>query len=125
MAETITPLRRLAMIGIAMLAVAASARAQDSGMRDPTRPPAALSAPAEASGRQGVPAGEPQLQSILVSLRPGGRRVAVIDGKTVRQGQRIDGAVVEAIRPTEVVLRKGNQRQILKLYRPAARGAAV
>lgn len=120
-----TPLRRLAMIGVAMLAAAGSARAQDGGMRDPTRPPAVLSAPAQAPGQQGVPAGEPQLQSILVSLRPGGRRVAVIDGKTLRQGQRIDGAVVEAIRPTEVVLRKGNRRQVLKLYRPAARGAAV
>jgi MSHA biogenesis protein MshK len=119
------PLCRLALIGSVMLAAAGSARAQDSGMRDPTRPPGALSAPADASARQGASAGEPQLQSILVSLRPGGRRVAVIDGKTLRQGQRIDGALVEAIRPTEVVLRKGNQRQVLKLYRPAARGAAV
>lgn len=120
-----TPLRRLVMAGMGLLAMAGMAHAQDSGVRDPTRPPSALSAPVATPGQQVAPAGEPQLQSILVSLRAGGRRVAVINGKTLRQGQRIDGAVVESIRPTEVVLRKGSQRQVLKLYRPAARGAAV
>jgi MSHA biogenesis protein MshK len=120
-----TPLCRLVVIGIAVLAAAGNACAQAGDLRDPTRPPAVLSAPAGASSQPGTPVGEPQLQSILVSLRPGGRRLAVIDGKTLRQGQRIDGAVVEAIRPTEVVLRKGNQKRVLKLYRPAARGAAV
>jgi MSHA biogenesis protein MshK len=120
------PLRllALALAGLAMLGAAGLARAQDAGLRDPTRPPAVLAAPVGTPGQDGVP-GEPQLQSILVSLRPGGRRVAVIDGKTLRQGDRIDGALVETIRPTEVVLRKGKQRQILKLFRPPATGAAV
>ena len=108
---------------LALLASAGAARAQDAGLPDPTRPPALLSAPVVGTGPART-AG-PQLQSILISLRPGGRRVAVIDGKTLRQGERINGAVVEAILPTEVVLRKGNQRQILKLFRPAARVAAV
>lgn len=121
-----TMMRHLLAVAALVLLAAGAARAQDGGLPDPTRPPAALSAPAQ-SGQAGpgAPSGEPQVQSILVSLRPGGRRVAVIDGKTLRQGQRIGGAVVESIRPTEVVLRKGNQRQILKLFRPAARGAAV
>lgn len=112
------------LAGAALLAAGGAARAQDDA-GDPTRPPAVLSAPPANQGQSASAAGAPQLQSILVSLRPGGRRVAVIDGKTLRQGERIGGAVVESIRATEVVLRKGNQKQVLKLFRPAAPGAAV
>jgi MSHA biogenesis protein MshK len=122
MAETMSA-ARLLLAAVALLGAGGAARAQDDG--DPTRPPAVLSAPAARQGQPAASGGEPQLQSILVSLRPGGRRIAVIDGKTVRPGQRIGDAVVETIGPTTVVLRKGNQRQTLKLFRPAARGAAA
>ena len=115
-------LRRV-LAAMAMLAIG-PALAQSGAMPDPTRPPATLSAPSAGPGQTSAPNGQPQVQSILISLDAGGRRVAVIDGKTVRQGQRIGGAVVESIRATEVVLRRGNQRQVLKLFRPAARGAA-
>ncbi len=124
MAETMTP-QRLVLTAVLALLGTGGARAQDAGLADPTRPPASLSAPAANAGQGHAASGAPQLQSILISLRAGGRRVAVIDGKTLRQGQRIDGAVVEAIRPTEVVLRRGKQKQILKLFRPAGPGAAV
>lgn len=100
-----------------------AAQAQES-LPDPTRPPAVLSAPPSVGGTAPLDAA-PQVQSILVSLTPGGRRIAVIDGKTLREGSRLGDAVVEAIQPTQVVLRKGGQRQVLKLYRPAARVAAV
>lgn len=103
---------------------AAAALAQQSGGGDPTRPPAALSAPSGAPGAAAAP-GQPHLQSILVSTRPGGRRLALIDGKNVREGQRVGGAVVVAIRPAEVVLRRGGRTQVLKLFRPAQRSAAV
>lgn len=121
-----TPPRRLLLAAAASLAMA-GALAQEGAMPDPTRPPAALSAPLARPGAAGAAmlGGQPQVQSILISLRAGGRRVAVIDGKTLRQGERVGGAVVESIQPTEVVLRRGNQRQILKLFRPAARGAAI
>lgn len=122
MAQTITP-PWLLVAAVASLCVTGAARAQDA-LADPTRPPALLSAPASSHGQAGAVAGQPQLQSILVSLRPGGRRVAVIDGKTLRQGERSGNAVLESISPTEVVLRTGNQRQVVKLFRPAARGAA-
>lgn len=118
-----TPPRLLLLAAVALLASGTARAQEDAG--DPTRPPAVLSAPAGNQSEPGSSGGEPQLQSILVSLKPGGRRVAVIDGKTLREGGKIGGAVVESIRPTEVVLRKGNQRQVLKLFRPAARGAAV
>ena len=116
--------RRLAFAALASLALASAVQAQTGAMPDPTRPPGSLSVPGARVGEAGVPGAQPQVQSILISLRAGGRRVAVIDGKTVRQGQRIGGAVVESIHATQVVLRRGNQRQVLKLFRPAARGAA-
>lgn len=125
MAETMTSLPRRGLAAVAMLAMAAGALAQDSALPDPTRPPVSLSAPLVGPGGPSAPSAQPQLQSILISLRAGGRRVAVIDGKTLRQGDRIGSAVVESIHATEVVLRTGKQRQALKLFRPAARRAAV
>lgn len=124
MAQAMMPLRMLALC--AALLAPGLADAQDS-LPDPTRPPAAMSAPVAPGAPGAAPAvsAAPQVQSILVSLSPGGRRVAVIDGKTLRQGQRFGESVVETINPTEVVLRKGSRRQVLKLFRPAARVAAV
>ena len=108
---------------LVLAALALPAAAQQAVQGDPTRPPAVLTAPAPGTA---LPAAESglQLQSILVSKRAGGRRLAVIDGKTVREGERIGGALIETIRPTEVVVRRGKQRQTLKLFRPAERVAA-
>lgn len=120
-------MKRWSLAALSALLVAAGAQAQ--GVPDPTRPPAVMTPPLVVPGGAVVlPRAErapPQLQSILVSLRPGGRRVAVIDGKTVRQGQRVGGALVVAIGASEVVLRRGSQTQTLKLFRPAARVATV
>ncbi|QYF96199.1 MSHA biogenesis protein MshK [Massilia sp. PAMC28688] len=110
------------------LATLAPAHAQSAPVSDPTRPPAALIAPVRTpDGAISVPVerAEPRLQSVLVSLSPGGRRVAVIDGKMVRQGQRFGDAVVVSIGAREVVLRRGARTQILKLYRPAPKVAQV
>ena len=123
MAEAMTPLRRLALC--AALVLPGAVLAQEGGLPDPTRPPAAMSAPAASASGAPVSSAGPQVQSILVSLSPGGRRIAVIDGKTLRQGQRFGESVVETINQTEVVLRKGSRRQVLKLFRPAARVAAI
>jgi MSHA biogenesis protein MshK len=123
MAQAVTLLR---VVSLALLLPALATQAQ--GVPDPTRPPAALNAPPTAAGGGTLVRAEsaqPQLQSILVSLRPGGRRVAVIDGKTVRQGERVGGALVVAIGPSEVVLRRGSQTQTLKLFRPAVRVATA
>ena len=124
MAQAMMALRVLAL---AAVAVASPVWAQTGG--DPTRPPAAMTAPM--AGPDGVYVApralraQPQLQSILVSLRPGGRRVAVIDGKTLRPGARVGDAVLVSIGATEVVLRRGGQTQTLKLYRPATRVATA
>ncbi len=78
-----------------------------AGMTDPTRPPNAT----EVAGGPAVPAG-PQLQSVLISPD---RRLAVISGETVRQGAMIGDAKVVRIGETEVMLRRGEQTEVLKL----------
>lgn len=84
-------------------------------LQDPTRPPASMMAPAK--GALGPVALEgPHLQSILIARTPGGRHVAVIDGETVRPGDRFKGARVERMTQTEVVLSKGGKKQVLKLF---------
>jgi MSHA biogenesis protein MshK len=107
---------------------AGPAWAQDGG-GDPTRPPSVMTAPAIVAGTSySAPRTErrvPQLQSILVSMRPGGRRVAVIDGKIVRQGQRVGDAVLVSIGATDVVLQRGTKSETLKLFRPAVKVATV
>jgi len=87
--------------------------AQAQALDDPTRPPAALWAPASAAP---AVAARPQLQSVLISTQPGGRRLAVIDGQTVRVGSKVGGAVVTEIRDTAVLLRRGKSLETFKLY---------
>ncbi|MGX9782031.1 MSHA biogenesis protein MshK [Janthinobacterium lividum] len=86
---------------------------QAQTLNDPTRPPAALWAPASAAP---VVAARPQLQSVLISTQPGGRRLAVIDGQTVKVGGKVGDAVVTEIRDTAVVLRRGKSLETFKLY---------
>jgi MSHA biogenesis protein MshK len=119
-------LKTLATLFCAAVQLAPCALAQT--ITDPTRPPAAMIAPVRApDGVVAAPVvrAAPRLQSVLVSTRPGGRRVAVIDGKMVRQGQRFGDAVVVSIGAREVVLRRAGKDQTLKLFRPAPKVAQV
>jgi len=83
-------------------------------LADPTQPPpesrllasGAADAPAISAG--------PQLQSILIGTR--GREVAVIDGQTLRKGDKINGAVLVQIRKNQVVLQHGRAKQVLTLF---------
>ncbi len=90
--------------------------AHGESLPDPTRPPLAAETPGSPSGTGGV-AGEapsaPGLQSILLSP---GYKAAIIDGRQVRLGGKIGDAKVVEIRAGEVVLQKGKQREVLKLY---------
>jgi hypothetical protein len=110
-------------IGLALgLATATGAQAQSG---DPTQPPPGLAAMAAgAEAPPPVPAG-PELQSILVSREPGGRRIAVISGEMVRQGSRFHGAVVEQVTDDRVVLRRGKARETLRLFSKPPEGAAT
>ena len=104
----------------AMLAAMAGARAQ--ALIDPTRPP---SAPIGLTAVQEEVTGT-QLQSILFSS---GRKVAVINGIMVPLGGMVGEARVVKITETEVVLKKGEETEVLKMYpgidkRPVKRTAA-
>jgi MSHA biogenesis protein MshK len=108
----------------ALLAAGAlcAAHAGAQALEDPTRPPASLMQAAPGGAVPAAPA-EPQLQSVLIARQDGGRHVAVIDGQTVRLGESYKGAVLTRMSETEVVLQRGTERQVLKLF-PAAHKAA-
>ena len=94
--------------------VLSHAPASAQALLDPTRPPAGIGRAApDAAAAQG-----PHLQSILIAPGAAGRRVAVIDGDTVRVGERWKGARVAAVTHNEVVLMRGAVRQVLRLDGP-------
>ena len=107
---------------MAAATVAAMAGAQAQALTDPTRPPSATSgSPAAQEEAPGT-----QLQSILLSS---GRKVAVINGTMVPLGGMVGEARVVRITETEVVLKKGGETEVLKMYpgidkRPVKRTAA-
>lgn len=91
-------------------------------LSDPTRPPAAASGEL-ASGHT---AAGPVLQSILISPH---RAEAIINGQTVRIGDKVGEAKVVRITESEVVLSSGKDLQALKLFpnieKNSTRGAAA
>lgn len=109
-----------ALLALCSAAGAAGAGTASSlGLQDPTRPPAAALAgqvPAGAPEAQAAP----QLQSVMLGALPGVGRVAVIDGESVRVGERFRGARVVRIADNEVELQRGAERQVLRLYAPPA-----
>jgi MSHA biogenesis protein MshK len=114
--------RRLAALpafGVAVVAVVAlvgaPARAAEPSVRDlqdPTRPPAAALAP---QAGEPAPSALPQLQSVLLGAARGARRIAVIDGESVRVGDSFRGARVLRIADNQVELQRGRERQVLRL----------
>ncbi len=110
-------------LGLALLLAATAVQAQGSGLSDPTRPPGAA---AMSQGAQDeLPAGR-QLQSVLLS---GGRRIAIIDGTMVKLGGMLGDSRVVKISETEVVLKNGEELEILRMYpsvdKKSAKRAAV
>ena len=102
--------------GLACAVAFAGGRVQAQTLADPTRPPAVLGVQGGVGDAESSTPAAPQLQSILVSREPGGRRVAVINGEMVRQGMKFGDAIVERVGETEVVLRRGKTRETLKLF---------
>jgi len=97
-----------------LVAVAASpAAGAQAGLADPTRPPAGTSVDETATSTAALqPKAAHRLQSVLISPK---RKLAVIDGRTVPLGGRIDSAVLIAINETGVTLRRGEQTEVLPL----------
>jgi MSHA biogenesis protein MshK len=121
MDEALSMRMNLSKAAVLFLLAAGALQAQAQALQDPTRPPAA--AMAVASGAAPAAASSaPRLQSILVGREAGGRRLAVIDGETVRLGEQFHGAKVARIGDNEVELVRGSERQVLRLYALEAAG---
>jgi hypothetical protein len=108
---------RSAALALAGLVLAGSARASE--LPDPTRPEIAV----PASSERAAAASRFELRAVLIGR---GRRVAVINGKPVEVGDRIDGAEVLAIGTGGVRLRTPEGERDLDLagavsVRPAAK----
>jgi MSHA biogenesis protein MshK len=119
-------MRRLAAIAVvAAYASGFAGTAHAQALVDPTRPPYPAAADEEPGGKA---AARPQLQSVLISPT---RRIAIISGQTVRQGDKHGDATVVRIGVSEVFLRRGDDTEVLKLTpavdtkasRPPGRGA--
>jgi len=101
----------LCALGALLAGSSASQAALAQPLGDPMRPPAMPGpSPAQAAG-ESAPAAA-RLQSVLISP---GRRVAVIDGRVVRLGERIGDATLVAISASQVVLQRAEGRETLKL----------
>ena len=98
-----------------LLAVTAWLPARAQELPDPTRPPLEARQP-QAGEVVEQPKSPllPQLQSVLIGSH--GREVAVIDGQTVRKGEKLNGAVLVKVGKDKVVLRKGGKDQVLTLF---------
>src|SRR5258706_8478563 len=114
MAKRLTGATAFTLLALAL----SSAGAQ--GLSDPTRPPGSGSLESAGEAPQ---AAALQLQSILLSPQ---RKIAVINGQTVKIGERVGDATLLAISETGVVLKRGDEQQRLQLLpglerKPAAR----
>ena len=91
---------------LATLLLTMSAQAAADRLVDPTRPPQAPS-----------PGSEPQYEGVRVEavLRSAERDLAIVNGKVVRAGDRINGVQIEAILPDGVRYVRDGQVRVARL----------
>jgi MSHA biogenesis protein MshK len=92
------------------VALLAPGTASAQVMTDPMRPPPGfgLGEPDAGDGGGGI-----LLQSVLISPT---RKAAIINGVLVKLGEKYGDAVLIGVAESEVVLRSGGSRQVLKLH---------
>jgi MSHA biogenesis protein MshK len=105
-------MRHIAAAACGLTLTATATFAAAASLPDPTQPPAALIAAGNGND-EGMAVQQPVLQSVMISPA---RRVAIISGQTVALGGLYQGARLVRISETEVVLRSGNETQMLKLF---------
>ena len=103
---------RLGVIALTLVLGPGPYLARAQVLSDPMRPPAFVSAEGAAMGEQAW-GGGPVLQSTLLSK---GRRIAMIDGKPMKVGDRIGGARILSIDASTVTLREGKTTTVLRLF---------
>lgn len=101
-------------ISLALLVVALPTWAEDAGantgVRDPTTPLGHSNAPASDGQMRAL-----ELHSVLISQQ---RKLAIINGNSVREGQQIPGAVgvkVQRILPQKVLVQQGDKTWAINL----------
>ena len=104
-------LRQLTLCIALLVPLAASAQST-RGLMDPTRPPNAVDG---RIGEEGIAPGALRLNAVL---RGSGQGVAVIGGRPVRLGERVDGRELIEIGESSVTLRDASGELVLELYRP-------
>lgn len=102
--------RRATLSLTALLALGAAAQAET--LQDPTRPATVKTI------KQGVTAARLQLEAVMDS---GVRRIAIVNGKVVRTGDRIAGAMIEEIRDDSIRYTRQGKSEIARLTKSAAR----
>lgn len=98
------------VFSVLLLSAAVMVEANTPDVRDPTTPLGHLTNNAISSGAQQF-----ALNSILISPQ---RKLAIINGSTLREGQTVPGSAnvtVLRISAQEVVLQLANQTQVLRL----------
>ena len=108
---------RVALAALVLLLPLGSVRA-DEPLRDPTRPPPAVAVPEVADAKP--ESNDLDLRAIFFS---GDRRSAVINGRRVREADRITGGEVLAIEADRVRVERGGETLDLVLVSPAFKDA--
>jgi len=103
-------MRRLASIMVFPLAALASGAVWAQALNDPMRPPAAIAAEAESGGSA---ADGPVLQSVMITPT---LKAAIISGEMVKLGGKFGDAKLVKVSESEVVLKSGEETQVLKMY---------
>lgn len=99
----------MAVSGLSLALFSAVGIAEE--LPDPTRPPAALTAPM--SGKVAAEGRPPGLQSTIISKN---RRAAIIDGQTVELRGKHGDATLIKVSEDSVVLQGAQGRQLLMLF---------
>ena len=102
-------MKRLALIMAFPLASSICGMAWAQALNDPMRPPTAY-AGAESGGNE---AAGPVLQSVMISPT---LKAAIINGEMVKLGGKFGNAKLVKISENEVVLKSGEETQVLKMY---------
>ena len=103
-----------------LVSIAGASLAAEPALHDPTEPyrPAADGSAAPI----GVPAPRFKLTAVLISPS---RRVAIVNGKPLREGQRVAGAELVKIDERSVQLRDGNHDFVVQLGNARAKTRAA
>lgn len=96
---------------LSILGIMGAQSSQAQSLKDPTKPPN-LTVQGAVQGDQLLEQG-PQLQSIFISDK---KRVAMINGESVRINGRVGDQVLVKIEENFVVLKRGRELTTLKLY---------